>query len=402
MTSINSEPLPHEAPRSFYFMLTFWGKEFRDFVCDFTIPSLLSAGNIPSLRSPKTAKFLIATTSEDWAALSQNNSFRRLKELISVEFLPNEDTIPPIHKYERMSRGHALLAESCFRDGATGINIASDSVFPDGCILEAQRLAIDEKKDVVLCAAIRFEMEGVLHDLQSLGLFGSDGVLTVPMKKAVTVGLSNLHSESKASDWSAANFGRLHPHHHRRYFLTSCFWRIPDENGLLLITHNWAPFVINYAILGHHDVRALDGRAIDGNYIFDNFPQHTKAIHVVDDSDSLFLLGLTPKGEMVPPQKSMWWIQLGKFGEWTKGLILNRTVHDSYMDAYRKRLYSTFIYWHTAELNENWQPVKQKVKLLVRKYIEYPMAPPPPPPPPHAPCGLVHLLFNTFVQRYLN
>jgi hypothetical protein len=396
MTFTNTQTVSQVAPRTFYFMLTFWGKEFRDFVCDFTIPSLLSAGNIPSLRSPKNAKFLIATTAEDWAALSLNKSFRRLQELVSVEFLPNEDTIPPMHKYVRMSRGHALLAESCFRDHAIGINIASDSVFPDGCILEAQRLAIDEQKDVVLCAAIRFEMEGVLNDLRSQGRFGSDGVLTVPMREAVAVGLRNLHSESKASDWGAANFGRLHPNHSRSYFLTCCFWRIPKEDGLFIVTHNWAPFVVNYAVLEQHDTSTLDGRAIDGEYIFNNFPQYTKAIHVVDDSDSIFLLGLTPKAEMVPPQKAMWWMQAGILGEWTKGLILNRTVFDQYIDEYRRKLYATVVRWHARNLNDRWQPIELYVQSIISNYVARPLD------VPHKSGGYIRRVFCNYVQRQLN
>lgn len=387
---------PSASPaRPFYFLLTFWGREFQDYLCDFTIPSLLAPGNIPALRVSEKAKFLIATTKQDWRALCANASFQRLQKHLSVEFVACEDTSPPMHKYVRMSRGHALLTEICFRDRATAININPDSIYPDGCIAEAQRLAIDGGKDVVLCAAIRFEMEGVLEEVRSRSM-AKDGVLIMPMRVAVSIGLANLHAESLASDWDAPNFGRLHPQHGRSYFLTCCFWRVPREEGVCIITHNWSPFVVNYAVLRDHDSSALDGRALDGDYIFQNFPQRTDSIHVVTDSDSLFLLGLTPKADMLPPEDALWWMQLAVFGEWTKGLILSRTAHDKAIDLYRQRIYQRYVRWHARDLNDRWQPVERKVKRLIESYVRRDID------SPEANCGAVQRRFNELIEQHLH
>lgn len=382
------------AARPFYFLLTFWGRGFLDYLCDFTIPSLLAPGNIPALRAPGQAKFLIATTKQDWDALCANSTFQRLQRHLSVELVPSEDTNPPMHKYVRMSRGHALLTEICFRDRATAININPDSIYPDGCVAEAQRLAIDDGKDVVLCAAIRFEMEGVLQQVKKRQM-REDGILTIPMRESVAIGLTNLHAESLASDWGAPNFGRLHPQHNRTYFLTCCFWRVPREEGVCIITHNWSPFVVNYAVLTSHDASALDGRALDGDYIFQNFPQRTDAIHVVTDSDSLFLLGLTPKADMLPPRQALWWMQLGIFGEWTKGMILSRTAHDKAIDLYRQRIYQRYVRWHARDLNEKWQPVEDKVKRLIGSYVSSDIE------SAEANCGAMQRRFNALIEKHL-
>src|SRR5258708_29912078 len=102
-----------ESRAPYYLLLTFWGDRFREFTCRLTFPSLLDQGNIPALAG-RRVKFLIATTAEDSRQLEKEPGFRALREKIDVEFLPNEETDPPLHKYVRMSRGHALLAERCF------------------------------------------------------------------------------------------------------------------------------------------------------------------------------------------------------------------------------------------------------------------------------------------------
>jgi hypothetical protein len=356
-------------PTRFYFLLTFWGEKFRKHLCRFILPSLLAPGNIPALRYPRDAKFLIVTTKADWEALRAEPIYAHLREQIDVEFIWGCEESPFHHKYLRMARGHRILAEACFEDRAIGINLAADSVFADGCVAEAQRLALDEGHDVVLCPAIRFDMEGVEGELERAGLLVENQAFSLKMRDAVALGLRHLHPESLASDWQAPNFARLHREHQRRYLLTCCFWRVPGEDGLCIVTHNWAPFVVNYAALGAHDSSTLDGRAIDGEYIFRNFPQYTRAIHVVTDSDSLFLLGLTPRAEMVPRQGAVWFARLGPLGAAIRGLVLRGTALDPAVDEYRRALYATYARWHVHDLNRNWDPVEAKIRQIVDKFV---------------------------------
>lgn len=379
----------------FYFLVTFWGEVFRRYLCDLAIPSLLAKGNIPALKYPADAKFVVAAPKVDCDALSREPSFQALCGLIAAEFLPVEDTDPPMHKYVRMSRGHAMLADLCFRDKAFAFNVNPDSIYPDGCVAEGQRLVLNEGNDVVLCAAIRFEIEGIVEALRRAGRMLPGSPISITMREAVAVGLKNLHSESLASDWEAPNFARLHPQHGRKHYLTCCFWRIPGEDGLCIITHNWAPLLVNYEVLLHHDTSALDGRAIDGDYIFQNFPQQGARIHVVTDSDSLFLLGMTPKDEMIPPADRLWWRRWGELGEWTKGLILNRTVFDRAVDSYRRTLYRTYVRWHSRDINERWGDVERKVAFLIETYVSQDIE------SPGARLGLLQSSFNRFVSRSL-
>ena len=117
---------------------------------------------------------------------------------------------------------------------------------PDGCVAEAQRLVTAGKR-VVLCTAIRFEMEGIEKELIARGLRRQPNEpLTISRRQAVEIGLRNLHSESRAGKWEAPYFGELNQAHGRNQLPTCCYWSIPKEDGILIFTHNWAPFVINF------------------------------------------------------------------------------------------------------------------------------------------------------------
>jgi len=382
-------------PTRLYFLLACWGAKFRDYICRFMLPSLLAPGNIPALRHPQDARFLMVTTREDWLALEREPAFRRLREAIRVEAVWDEGIAPDVHKYQRMSNAHAALASRCFADRAIAINLNPDTIFPDGCVAEAQRLCLDEGKDVVLCAAIRFDQVGILAELEAQGRLDPGRDLAVTMREAVALGLRNLHPEARAAVWTAPNFGRLHPAHQRNHFLTCCIWPVPGRDEAFVVTHNWSPFAVNYGVLGAHDPSALDGRALDGDYIFENFPRYTDQLHVVTDSDSLFLLGMTPRSEMAPPDERAWFAGRGVLAEWTRGLILSRTVHDASIDAHRRELYRRLVHWHAGEAGPGSAETEREARRLVATYVASDVE------SPAAGVPAMHRLWNALVRPSL-
>lgn len=354
-----------------YFLVTFWGRQFAHYLCRYAISSLLASQNIDSLREIDRARFLFSTTEQDWEYLRAQPIFAALERKIKVEFIPNLEGSPDETKYQRMSRGHILLTQRCFEDGAIAINVNPDSIYPDGSVATARKLA-EAGKRVVLCTAIRFDMDGVDAELSASGIIEPHCPLTVSKRAAVDIGLRNLHPESKAAIWGARNFGRLHPLHYRRYFLTCCIWIVPRENGVIIITHNWAPFMVNYGAVAQHDVSTLDGRALDGNYIFENFwSGNFEGIHISRDSDELFMLGLTPRAEMVPPQDAPRWLKIPLVRDWCRGFILNRTVYDSSIDVMRRQAYGITVYWHSRDINGHWQSTIDRADRLIRKYVNH-------------------------------
>jgi len=66
----------------FYFIVTFWGRQYREWFIKYALSSLLAPNNIPALRHRAECKFLICTTLEDWAALEYEPTFALLKTYI--------------------------------------------------------------------------------------------------------------------------------------------------------------------------------------------------------------------------------------------------------------------------------------------------------------------------------
>jgi hypothetical protein len=360
-------PTAHSPP--FHFICTFWGRRYREWFTRFAVASLLAPNNIPGLDELGSCRFLICTTREDWDALEHEPLMVQLRKYVAVEFIEISPEVPGEHKYHRMSRGHRALTEACHRAGACAVYFAPDTVVPDGCVREALRLAKEGKK-VVLCTAIRFELEGVERELAERGLLLRDKPLVLSRREAVDVGLRNLHTESRAGDYDADNFGALAASHNRTDFPTCCYFKIPDQKGVVIHTHNWAPFMINYAGVARHDTQAFERWAIDGDYIYRNFGdlQPGEQIHVVQDSDSIVLLGLTPTEEMAVPRRSQITKTLPIVGEWTKGYIVNQAVFDRQTDPLRRQIYPTPVRWHAQPIDARWDPTENRARQIMQTY----------------------------------
>ena len=372
-----TEAGPQEEPVSrFYLIVTFWGPRYRAWFTRYALASLLAPNNIPSLDHRERCRFLICTTGEDWEALQDHPLMERLREMITPVFVRIADERPGTHKYRRMTDGHVALTRRCFQDKACAIYVAPDTIVPDGCLAELQRLARQGVR-AVLCTAIRFDLEGVQDELVRRGIMRPGTALVLARREAVAVGLANLHPEARAGNYDAANFGELSPEHGRTDFPTCCYFEVAGEQGVVIHTHNWAPFMMNFAALDHHDSDALERWAIDGDYIYRNFTLAAldDHIHVVQDSDRIILIGLTPRREMVPPETSHPMKSLRVLGDWTKGYIINRVVHDRQTDPLRRTIYRRPVLWHAKDINENWQAVKARAHDIMAMYASVDLHP---------------------------
>jgi hypothetical protein len=367
----NSHPASrHLDPPPFYFIVTFWGSRYRDWFCRFTLASLLSPNNIPALKNRRGNQFLFCTTGDDWAALQNEPNFCLLKQYVHPIFLEIPSVSEREHKYVRMSLAHEMLTQRCFEAKAIAIYLACETLIPDGCIAEAQRL-VEQDYKVVLCTAIRFELEGVQDELLKRGLMKVNEPITISRREAVEIGLNNLHSESRAGEWAASYFGDLNPAHGRNHFPTCCFWRVEGQNGVCIVTHNWAPFVINFACMTHHNTDAFRKWAIDGDYVHLNFRNQKlgEDICIIEDSDSIVLIGLTPRDEMAVEPQEHWWQTIPVAGEWSKGFILNQAVFDKYTDPLRRLAYSKLVRWHAHDFTDAWKAVEDRARQIMDEYM---------------------------------
>ena len=124
----------------FYFMLTFWGEEFRDYFYSLLLPTLLAPNNVPVLKSRPGSKLVVCTTSEDWSALKRRPLMRELAEHVEPLPLfigyPEAGAAIQLH----MSKGHRLAARRAYQDQAVAGFLAPDLLCSDGLIKTAVEL----------------------------------------------------------------------------------------------------------------------------------------------------------------------------------------------------------------------------------------------------------------------
>ena len=65
-----------------------------------------------------------------------------------------------------------------------------------------------------------------------------------------------------------------------------------EQSWLLFHTLNWAPVLVDYKNLFHHDTQTFDEWTIDGDYIYKNFPDPQK-IRIVKNSDEFAMVSFT-------------------------------------------------------------------------------------------------------------
>jgi len=355
-------------PPALYFIIVFWGDEFRRIFLDYTVASLLSPNNVPSILNKPDSKILIATSEEDWRMLQDERLFKELTKHIEAVWFDLGDRY--YHwKYKKMAYGHRLATTYAWEHKTVGIHLNPDTIFPDGSIKKAETL-VRKGMDLVLCGAVRFKMEECIDELTSRGLYKAGKLLNVSMREATEIGIKHLHSETRGGNFNARNFGELHYQHGQTHFPICCYFVVPNEDGIVIFGHNWSPFVMNYAAINKHDQSSFELWTIDGSYAFDNFDHRNigKNIHVVRDSDELFLLGMTPRDDMAIGYDWRWWKGNGFLGQWNKGYLINWVVNVSWMDDFRRAIYPLSIRWHSRDLNANWDPVEKRASKIVNEY----------------------------------
>jgi hypothetical protein len=350
--------------RPLYFIVVFWGDRFYRYLTDYCLPSLLSPNNIPVLGGARH-KFIFCTTAEDWAVLSTTEGFLRLQKYIEPCFI--EIPPAPIERSgcEHMGVGHKLAAEMAYRDKAYAVFMTPDLMVSDGTVRALCKHASAGVK-VVLTAALRFGEEPLFENLKSLGitregerLSKSGGPLTITARQMVAVGLRSFHSESQRYEWQASYFTD---------FPTACWWRVPGEEGIVLHSLSWAPFLCDYAAIVEHDTSIFDTWTLDGDYIYRNFGDG-EGVHVVTDSDEMMLLSWAPLSDRpqslaVSPIKG-----LPVVGDLIKGGILRALVFSGVFDNLKTRIFFKTIRWHSRELTDAWKDIEAKATKTLRHYL---------------------------------
>jgi hypothetical protein len=339
---------PPALVRPFYFIVVLWGERFRKYFLDFCLASALSSGNIPSLQAARRSKFLIATRPEDWAAMRYTPMFRLLERYVEPVYIE----IPPCpvgHSgYQHMSAGHRIACEMAYREKAYAVILTPDCMLSEGSIARLQVLAAGGTQ-LVLTAALRFGEEPFLAHLRDLGVLpgesrGKDGTpVAITGRQMVYAAVNGFHSETLAYEWDTPGIMAISP---------AAWWRVPGEDGIVLHSLSWAPLLLDYGAVGDHDTSTFDQWTLDGDYLFNN-TQSIKQIHVVQDSDELFLASWGPLAERGISKTRF------PFDRFLAGHFFKQSFYSGFFDPLKRKLFFLPVRWHSKPLNEKWTVAEQ-------------------------------------------
>ena len=359
--SAGVSPVEEAADRTFYFIVVLWGARFCKYFLEFCLASALSPGNLPSLKTSRRSKFLIATRPDDWAAMRASPMFRLLERFVEPVFIEIPPCPPERSGCQHMGIGHRIACDLAYRDKAYAVVLTPDCMISDGSVARLQQLA-QSGAQLVLTAALRFGEEPFLGHLREMGCLSaaSDTDNAVPIsitgRQMVYAAVNGFHSETLAYEWDAPGLMVVSP---------AAWWRVPGEEGIVLHSLSWAPLLLDYSAVGIHDTSTFDQWTLDGDYLFNN-SGNMKKIHVIQDSDEIFLASWGPLAER-PVKKTRF-----PFDNRLAGHFFKQSFYSGFFDPLKRKLFFLPVRWHSRPLNANWTAVEQRADAELRRWVEPP------------------------------
>lgn len=408
--------------RPFYFIVSFWGAEFREHFLRLSVASLLAPGNLPSLTTRRDSRFFICTTRGDWEAIQDDPTFRLLTlyvepvfielkrpapdfllpillekrrreggeaqqaggQIASLDITPDEVLAPAAyselqrigldigrelttaHHYALriffMSNGHKAGACRAFSDHANAVFLGPDLVTSDGTIVELERL-VREGCKVVLTATLRFSQDECLADFAGKGLMEPGKPMILDPRALVATVFKHMHPETACFEFDSPYFCDT---------ATSALWRVPGDEGVLLHNLNFYPLLVNYSGVTRHQAEYFDdGGTIDGKYIALHFDPE-RDVTVVDDSDRLMLASFTRQSEYYYPFKAGWKKTLPWLGIAYKAGLIRRTLYSQMGDPVKRRFYTVPIRLHSNLLTPAWAHVECRASRVASQAVGRP------------------------------
>jgi hypothetical protein len=344
--------------RPFYFVVVVWGREYRDYFLEYCLPSLLSPNNIPALNGRRPAKFLFASTPEDWDAMRATAIFQKLEKYVEPVYLelpPRGDRPFWLHSIV----GHKMCCEMAARDGVYRILVCPDTMFSDGAIKQFHEVAVDGAEVVLSLVTPLTRTDLFLKALSELGLrpqisARDTGIpIVASARQIVSLAMRAMHGSSRIQEWEAPYFSR---------FASTPWWAVPSTDGGVMDGNFWDLFLVDYAAV-RHDGSALDNRGFDGDYIGRTI-SNLETIYFVRDSDEMHVVSWASLAE--PP------LQRRRGGEFAKGVAFRVSAYSPIFNDFQRNTLLMPTLVHGGDLGEDWNAVEAKVLRTLATWLDPP------------------------------
>ena len=360
--------------RPFDFMVQFWGEWYRNHFVDFCLPSLFAPNNLPLLNAREGHRFLIATTRDDWQAITALPIMDRLRQHAIPKWIeiapPANTTAGGARDQYNLNLDHMRLClrtlfEAAHAAGSYGCSLLPDVIVSDGMVAAMLRSA-RAGNHLMLCSSLRQAEEGVLEDLAKQGLLvRSERLsmtardLTLSPRRAADIWARHLHPEMASFEE-----GSRDPHPAPPF----CIWRVPGGRGVIMHSSFAVPILMDFSIVPTNHTACLDRDTFENIYLTSNF-SHCDGIDVVRDSDEFVMLSLTPIQVNWSPAAKTKRGTGGILTEYKRIMSIRRafkTYAGGNNDWLKHEIFRTPFRWHIGEIDDVWKNEERRIERQIR------------------------------------
>ena len=263
------------------FNLVVWGPKYINWFCEYSLVSMLSKNNLPSIHFNEHSRFQIITTKVDWLYLQNNKNFHKLQNLIKVDFIniidvADESDLTESQKYSVMSKGQCITLQDSFNFDVI-FWLYADLIWSDGSIKKALNHLYSNKEAVFSPGPI-CEFENVKKFLKRNKISISRNQLTG--KKLVSLALNSMHNISK-NNFASNPYVSITPSYR--------LWKL-DNNGFIM--HNFHLHMVCHKtnFIKKRGINKFEG-SLDGDLIpllYDSLLN----LHITKGEDDVFFISL--------------------------------------------------------------------------------------------------------------
>jgi hypothetical protein len=345
--------------RPFYFVVVVWGREYRDYFLEYCLPSLLSPKNIPVLDGRRPAKFLFATTAEDWDIMRGTAIFSALEkhaETIFLELPPKGDRPYWLHSIV----GHKMCCDMTARDKAYRILVCPDTVFSEGAVELFHEVALDGAEVILSLTVPLTRTDLFFKALSDMNLRPQESAretglpIVLPAKQVVTLAMRAMHGASRINEWEAPYFCR---------YASTPWWQAPGESAIVTNGVFWNLFLVDYSTV-QHDGSTLDARGFDGDYNM-RIIGGLETIYFIRDSDEFYVVSWASTPE--PPSRRH------RGGEFAKGAAFRVSAYGPVFNDFQRDTLFMPTLVRSGDLSEEWDAVEQKALQTMATWLDTPV-----------------------------
>jgi tetratricopeptide (TPR) repeat protein len=220
-----------------------WGEDYCRFFTDYTLPSLLSAGNLPELAARERLLFSVYATPDAIAAIDAAPAFRQLKSFAEVLFielpealleLTRGDWIDKATRYRNTLRivaaHHDMASRLAKQKGAAVFYVIPDWVVSEGCFARMHDIT-RAGKDICVFPVLVVNREAMAPILDANRGTPGEGITLSP-ERLSALAVEHLHPSWEQFRARGGGF-------HARQFPSWMLWPF-DDKGLILHTFYWS------------------------------------------------------------------------------------------------------------------------------------------------------------------